>query len=49
MTTAENKLFIGILLENCYLVGEINFWLGGEFDENFTGGEFFLAGRMSKF
>ena len=29
MTTAKNKFFIGILLENCYLVGEINFWLGG--------------------
>ena len=24
MTTAKNKVFIGLLLENCYLVGEMN-------------------------
>ena len=29
MTTAKNKVFIELLLENCYLVGEMNFWLGG--------------------
>ena len=29
MTTAKNKVFIGLLFENCYLVGERNFWLGG--------------------
>ena len=28
MTTAKNKVFIGLLLENCYLVGEMNFWWG---------------------
>ena len=28
MTTARNKAFIGLLLEYCYLVGELNFWLG---------------------
>ena len=32
MTTAKNKVFIGLLLENCYLVGEMNFWWGE--DEN---------------
>ena len=33
MTTAKNKIFIGLLLENCYLVGEMNFWWG-ERDKN---------------
>ena len=28
MTTAKNKVFIRLLLENCYLGGEINFWSG---------------------
>ena len=28
MTTAKNKVFIGLLLENFYLVGEMNFWWG---------------------
>ena len=26
MTKAKNNVFIGLLLENCYLVGEMNFW-----------------------
>ena len=26
MTTMKNKVFIGLLLENCCLVGEMNFW-----------------------
>ena len=26
MTTAKNKVFIELLLENCYLVREMNFW-----------------------
>ena len=26
MTTAKNKVFIGLLLENCNLVGETTFW-----------------------
>ena len=30
MTTVKNKVFIGLLLENCYLVGEMNFWWGGD-------------------
>ena len=30
MTTAKNKVFIEQLLENCYLMGEINFWWGGD-------------------
>ena len=29
MTTAKNKVFIALLLENCYLVGEMNFFFGG--------------------
>ena len=29
MTTAKNKVLIRLLLEKCYLEGEINFWLGG--------------------
>ena len=40
MTTMKNKVFIGLLLENCCLVGEMNFWWG---DKNFE--EFFLAGE----
>ena len=28
MTTAKNKVFIELLLENCYLQGEMNFWYG---------------------
>ena len=24
-----NKVFIGVLLENCYLVGKMNVWWGG--------------------
>ena len=28
MTTAKDKVFIGLLLENCYLVREMNFWWG---------------------
>ena len=30
MATAKNKVFIELLLENCYLVGEMNFWSMGE-------------------
>ena len=30
MSTAKNKVFIELLLENCYLMGEINFWWGGD-------------------
>ena len=37
MTTAKNEVFIGLLLENCYLVGESKFgekenisWWGDE-------------------
>ena len=26
--TAKNKVFIGLLLENCYLDGQLNFWWG---------------------
>ena len=29
MTIAKNKVFIELILENCYFVGEINFWKGG--------------------
>ena len=28
MTTAKNKVVIGLFLENCYLVGEMSFWWG---------------------
>ena len=28
MATAKNKVFIGLLLENFYLVREVNFWWG---------------------
>ena len=33
MTTDKNKVFIGLLLENCYLVGR-----GGGGDEHLVGG-----------
>ena len=29
MTTPKNVAFIGLQLENCYLVGEIDFWWAG--------------------
>ena len=29
MTTGKNEVFIGLLLENCYLVGQMNFWWRG--------------------
>ena len=46
MTTAKNKVFIGLLLENCYLVGEINFWLGGGLPRGKpTGGRIFPSGE----
>ena len=49
MTTAENKVFIGLILENCYLVGGINFWSGGG-DKNLmrkkaNGGRIFPGGE----
>ena len=52
MTIAKNKVFIGLLLENCYLVGEMNFWW--EEDENLlrrkSNAEIIFPGRgMSKF
>ena len=52
MTTAKNKVFIGLLLENFYLVGEMNFWCGGI--ETWWGGsltrrEFFLVGGWADF
>ena len=28
MTTVKNKIFIGLMFENCYLVWELNFWWG---------------------
>ena len=34
MTTAKNKVFIGLLLENCYLVREMTFWWGKGGDKN---------------
>ena len=28
MTTAKNEVFIGLLQENCYIVGGMNLWRG---------------------
>ena len=47
------KVFIGVLLENCYLVGGLTFG-GGWGNKNLVGGsilwvEFFQVGGMSKF
>ena len=52
MTTAKNNVFIGLLHENGYLVGEINFWQGE--DKNLVrrksnAGRIFPGGGMSKF
>ena len=44
MTTAKNEVFIGLQLENCYLVGGIKFWWGEP-----TGEAFLHVGEMSKF
>ena len=56
MTTAKNAVFIGLWLENCCLVGGIEFWWGwGMWDKkNFFGGgrgDFsrWVGGGMSKF
>ena len=50
MTTAKNKVFIELLLENCYLVGGMNFWWGDKnLMRNSTGGSIFPGGGMSKF
>ena len=38
MTTSKNDVFNGLYHENCYLVGELNFWEG-----------FLLVGGMKKF
>ena len=52
MTNAKTKVFIGPLLENCYLVGgdevlvvAIKTWC----EKSLPRGEFFLVGGMSKF
>ena len=49
MATAKNKVFIGLLLENCYLVREMTFWWGKGGIKIWSGGsltwrEFFLVG-----
>ena len=43
MTTAKNKLFIELLLENCYFVGKIKIWWGGEGGAD-NGGRLFTGG-----
>ena len=46
MTTAKNEVFIGLQLENCYLVeGELTFGGG----QGLLGGDFLGGGGMSKF
>ena len=30
MTTAKNEFLIGLLLKNCYSVGELKLWLRGD-------------------
>ena len=40
----KNNVFIGLQLENWYLVGRIKFWWGEP-----TGGGFLQVGEMSKF
>ena len=47
MTTAKNKVFIGLLLENCYLVEGMNFWWRGGGDKRRK--ERIFPGGMSKF
>ena len=50
MTTAKNDVFIGLYLENFYLVGELTF--GGEGIKVWWGGillGIFLGGGMSEF
>ena len=51
MATARIKVFIGLLLENCYLEGEMNFWWGNInlVRRKSTGGRIFSDGGMSKF
>ena len=52
MATAKNKVFIRLLLENCCLVREMNFWCG---NKSLVRGKstreivFLMGWRMSKF
>ena len=41
MITAKNKVFIELLLDNCYLVRRMNFWWRGRGDKNLVLGENF--------
>ena len=34
MTIAKNNFFVGLLLENCYLVEKLNFWWEQKFDKD---------------
>ena len=46
MTTAKNEVSIGLEHGNCYIVGGMNLWWGGEFDRFFL---LVYPTRMSKF
>ena len=51
MTTAKTKVFIELLLENCYLVKETNFWWGDKdlVRGKSTEGIIFSVGGMNTF